>query len=222
MHLVGFSLLLLIAAPPAWSQAPSRPCPLAAVDAHEPGPACLLAKQELGKLSPERVFWHLDVYPSSASAQAERTANGTVVQSFGKIWLFTIDGEAWRPPTGQHVASIGPLEIQPAPAFAAEYLRSIFTPGMSAPVHMHSGPEAFYSLSGDTCLETPQGVTVEKGAGNIVMVRGGPPMLLMAVGTETREAFALILHDSSRPPTTMVQDWSPKGLCKLALPSAAS
>lgn len=28
---------------------------------------------------------------------------------------------------------------------------------MSAPIHKHSGPEAFYALDGDTCLEMPGG-----------------------------------------------------------------
>ncbi|WP_448101553.1 hypothetical protein [Luteibacter jiangsuensis] len=42
---------------------------------------------------------------------------------------------------------------------------------------------------------------------------GGPPMLLMAIGTVPRRGFALILHDSTQPPTTRVTDWKPAGLC---------
>jgi hypothetical protein len=38
-------------------------------------------------------------------------------------------------------------------------------------------------------------------------------MLLMATGSEMRRGFALILHDGSQPPTTMIHDWTPKGLC---------
>jgi hypothetical protein len=204
----------------AWGQAPSHPCATGAT-ADRPGPACLLARIEVAKLYLQDVFWHLDVYPSLSSAQSEQTANGTVVEAFGKVWLFTIERAEWRTRTGQHIASIGPLALDPAPAYAAEFLRSVFTPGMFAPIHVHSGPEAFYALSGDTCLETPDGVTVQKGAGNIVIVRGGPPMLLMAIGDETRKAFALILHDSSRAPTTMVQDWNAKGLCQSAMLGSA-
>ena len=92
-------------------------------------------------------------------------------------------------------------------------MQSIFAPGTTAPIHVHSGPEAFYTLSGETCLETPDGKLVGTGPGNAVIVPGGPPMLLMATGAENRRALVLILHDSAQPATTLVNDWTPKGLC---------
>ncbi|ESQ81867.1 hypothetical protein AEAC466_20095 [Asticcacaulis sp. AC466] len=52
-----------------------------------------------------------------------------------------------------------------------------------------------------------------KGAGSSLIIREGPAMLLMATGTETRHGFALILHRKDSPPTTLVHDWMPKGLC---------
>lgn len=81
---------------------------------------------------------------------------------------------------------------------------------------VHSGPEAFYAISGDTCLETPDGVQMGRGPGNSLIVRGGPPMLLMATGNDTRKGFALILHNPAHPATTLVQDWQPKCLCRPA------
>jgi hypothetical protein len=39
-------------------------------------------------------------------------------------------------------------------------------------------------------------------------------MLLMAIGKVPRLGFALILHDASQPPTTLIHDWYPKGLCE--------
>jgi hypothetical protein len=203
---------LLLYACPALSQAPSRPCPIAAEAA--PGPACLLAKVEVGTLAGSPIYWHLNVYPSAARAQADLTPRGIVIEEFGKHWLFTIADEHWRPRSGQSIAKIGPLPIKPAVSFTAEYLRSIFEPGTAAPVHIHSGPEAFYALSGNTCLETPDGVQIAKGPGNTLVLQGGPPMLLMATGSEIRKGFALILHDSALPPTTLVDDWRPKGLCR--------
>ena len=74
--------------------------------------------------------------------------------------------------------------------------------------------EAFYTLTGDTCLETSEGVQNARGPGNIVLVESGLPMLLMATGTEKRRGVVLILHDSTKPPTTLHPDWTPKGLCK--------
>jgi hypothetical protein len=39
---------------------------------------------------------HLDVYPTRAAADAARGLRGTVVESYGKVWLFTIEDKGWR------------------------------------------------------------------------------------------------------------------------------
>jgi quercetin dioxygenase-like cupin family protein len=212
--------VLSVCASPAFSQATTRTCPTDTAIADTPGPACLIAHQEIGSLNTaplgdQPIFWHIDTFETDVSALAAKTSLGTVVNAFGKTWLFTIGPKDWRANGGTHLADIGPLPVDTRDGdFSAEYLRSTFSPGMTAPLHVHSGPEAFYAMSGDTCLETPDGVQMAKGAGNSLFIRGGPPMLLVATGTETRRGFALILHDSQKPPTTMIHDWTPKGLCK--------
>ncbi len=156
----------------------------------------------------------MDTYPTRAAAEAVKGPRGIVVESFGKIWLFTIAEAGWRPVGGERVSEIGPMPVKSDSEYTAVYLESIFDPGMTAPVHVHSGPEAFYTLTGETCLETPDGVQTGRGGGNGIIVPGGPPMLLMATGTVRRRGIVLILHDSSHPATTLVNDWTPKGLCK--------
>jgi hypothetical protein len=47
--------------------------------------------------------------PSRAEAEAARGPRGTVVEAFGKIWLYTIAEKKWRAGGGEHVATIGPL-----------------------------------------------------------------------------------------------------------------
>jgi quercetin dioxygenase-like cupin family protein len=140
-----------------------------------------------------------------------------VVESLGRVWLFTIDVAGWRPASGEHVAEIGPLPVDAAVAYSAQYMEAIFTPGMTAPAHRHSGSEAWYTVAGETCLETPDGAMVGRAGGSHVIVPGGPPMHLTATGTDTRRALVLILHDSSKPATTPADDWTPKGLCKQQL-----
>jgi quercetin dioxygenase-like cupin family protein len=168
----------------------------------------------LGQLPRGPVFWHLDVYPTRAEAEAARGPRGTVVESFGKVWLFTIDVAGWRRPGGERIAQIGPLPISATAKYSAQYMEAVFTPGMTAPAHRHSGPEAWYTLTGETCLETPEGKMVGRAGGSHVIVPGGPPMHLTATGIETRRALVLILHDSSQPATTPATDWTPKGLCR--------
>ena len=144
----------------------------------------------------------------------DKGARGTVVDSLGKVWLLTIAEGGWRPLSGERIAEIGPLPIAEGETYSAQYMEAIFTPGMTSRAHIHSGPEAWYTLTGETCLETPQGKQVGRAGGQYVIVPGGPPMHLTATGTETRRAIVLILHDSSKPASTPVYDWTPKGLCK--------
>jgi quercetin dioxygenase-like cupin family protein len=114
----------------------------------------IIAHEPIGQLNQSQVFWHLDVYPSRAAAQEAKGPQGTVVESLGKIWLLTISDAGWRPPDGERIAEIGPLPITAGENYSAQYMEAIFTPGMTAAAHTHSGPEAWHTLSGETCLET--------------------------------------------------------------------
>jgi len=194
----------------AGAQATTRTCGAT----EDVGPACLLGRKELPSPMDDELFWHIDRFTSKEDAERASTATGTVAEAFGSVWLFSIAPRRWRSKGGTRVANIGPLPIQPAPTYAAEYLRSVFDPGMTAPIHVHSGPEAFFAVSGDTCLETPDGVRLGRGPNNNLVIRGGPPMLLMAIGKVPRQGFALILHDASQPPTTLIHNWHPNGLCE--------
>jgi len=174
----------------------------------------ITAEASQGKLPPQPIYWHLDQYPTRAAAETERGPHGTVVESLSKIWLFAIATAEWHPSGGRRVASIGPLPVRSDAEYTAVYMEAIFTPGMTSSVHRHSGPEAWYTLSGETCLETSEGRQVGRAAGDHVIVPGGLPMYLTATGSENRRALVLILHDSSQPASSQAPDWTPKGLCK--------
>jgi len=174
----------------------------------------IVANAAIGRLPQQPVYWHLDTYPTRAEAEAAKGPRGTVVESLGKIWLFTIDAAGWHPSGGARVAEIGPLPVSAGANYSVQYMEAVFIPGMTAPAHRHSGPEAWYTMTGETCLETPEGKMVGRAGGPPVIVAGGPPMHLTATGTETRRALVLILHDSTQPPTTPARDWTPKGLCR--------
>ena len=92
-------------------------------------------------------------------------------------------------------------------------MEAIFTQGMTSCIHRHSGPEAWYTLTGEMCLETSEGKMIGRPAGKPVIVPAGLPMYLTATGTELSRAVVLILYDSSQPASTPANDWAPKGLC---------
>jgi len=210
--ILGALVFLALTPVAAQAQATSRTC--AGQVGETPGPACLVAHQDLGELPPGPLYWNIYTFADAQAAERAKPPHGAVVQAFGRVWLFDIGGKGRDLEGGRHLAEVGPLPIETAHGdFSAEYLKSTFAPGATAPVHVHSGPEAFYAISGASCLETPDGVQVARGTGHSLMVRRGPPMLLMAIGQETRQGFALILHGEDSAPTTLTSAWTPKGLC---------
>jgi hypothetical protein len=167
----------------------------------------IMVDQPVGRINAAQVLWHLDVYPTRPEAEKAKSPRGTVVESLGKVWLLTIEKAGWRPALmGERIAKIGPLPVTAGRYYSAVFMEAIFNPGMSSAIHIHSGPEAWYTMSGETCLETPSGKFVGSAGGPPVIVPGGPPMLLTAIGTEQRRALTLNLHDSSKAPTTPIHD----------------
>jgi quercetin dioxygenase-like cupin family protein len=208
------SLMALSGCNQAFAQpAPGGVCKLVAERTGEVG-CWIIAHDPVGQLTHSQTFWHLDTYATRAQAEAAKGPRGTVVESLGKIWLLSIEDAGWRPPAGERVAEIGPLPVIANKTYSAQYMEAIFTPGMVAPTHTHPGPEAWYTLAGETCLETPEGKQVGRAGGKYVIVPGGLPMHLTATGTEQRRAIVLILHESSEPAAHVGHDWVPKGLCK--------
>jgi len=175
----------------------------------------ILADDPVGQLAKAQVFWHLDTYPTRSAAEADKGPQGVVVESFGKVWLMTIADEQWRSAHGDRVSEIGPLPIVAGEEYSAQLMEAIFTPGMTAAAHVHSGPEAWYAVGGETCLETSDGrMQIGRPGEPAVIVPMGIAMHLTAIGTEQRRSIVLILHQSSKPAITMVHDWTPKGLCR--------
>jgi quercetin dioxygenase-like cupin family protein len=174
----------------------------------------IIVDEPVGSLRDAPVYWHLDTFPTRAAAEAAKQPGAAVIEALGKTWLMTIGGAGYKVGSGEHVAAIGPLPTSATTDYSAAYMEAIFTPGMESSTHTHSGPEAWYTVSGETCLETPDGVMLGRAGGPPVIVPAGPPMHLTATGTSVRRAIVLILHDRSQPATSVTHAWTPKGLCK--------
>lgn len=190
------------------------------VPARERGPRAvgcfIITDTSLGALGPEPVFWHVTeldgrlVRPDSSA--------GTRLRAYGKTWLLTIADSSWRPTRGIHHAAIGPLPIVLGTHYSAMFMEASMRPGTTTPVHRHSGVEAWFTLQGETCLETPAGATTGRAQGPPVIVPAGLPMRLTATGRRLRRSLVLILHNSEQPPTTMDTTWVPRGLCDARRP----
>lgn len=175
----------------------------------------ILASKPLGKLPNQPVFWTLDVFRDRTSAQAAAISGSTVLDALGRVWLLTVGERSATPIRGMRITQVGPLPVKKDEDYTAQYRESIMIPGAVSRTHVHSGPEAFYTDTGETCVETTSGKQVSR-PGHDVIVPEGEPMELMATGSETRRGLVLVLHSSAKPHTTVVTDWHSSGLCKSA------
>jgi uncharacterized membrane protein len=124
----------------------------------------VIASADLGRLPSGKVYWHIDRFPDRAAAEASQGPNSAVVELYGAIWLLAITSDRRGEALGQSVAVVGPLPIAAGTEYTADYMEGRFSPGMRSIAYHHLGPEAFYNIDGEFCLETPGKRTVV-GAG---------------------------------------------------------
>lgn len=157
------------------------------------------------------VYWHLSTYPSRAEAEASRSGTGVVVEEAGKVWLNELGPSDRQPRGGQHVASIGPLVLPQAPVYTAVYSFAVMRPGQRSIVHTHPGPEGWYMLAGEQCLETSIGV-FRGGVGQTVVAPANVPMELTITGNQLRRSLLVVVHDA-RETRGKRSEWQPIGAC---------
>ncbi len=175
---------------------------------------CYITAIEILKHLPQGpLFWHLYTYPTrEAAEQAKKSSTGTVVDSLGKIWLFQVAPEDWRPASGKKVAMVGPLPHFEAKEYEARYLEAITTTGGHTPVHRHPGVEAWYVVSGAQCMQTPEKTFVIH-AGETGLVPAGVPMILTPLGHPER-TLVLVFQDANQPWMAFAKDWTPTDACR--------
>ena len=173
---------------------------------------CFNIASEAGLQFPKRqVYGHLRTYVDRASAEAAKSATGIVVEQDGQVWLSEFGLRNLVVGGGKHMAVVGPLQLPDAKSFTAVLSSGVMRPGESSRVHTHPGPERWYMIAGEQCLETPAGANRAK-AGETLTVPPAVPMQLHITGTELRKSLVQVIHDSSAPRGTPSQ-WTPAGAC---------
>jgi len=157
------------------------------------------------------VYWHLRTFGNRQAADAAKSATGIVVEEDGRVWLSEFGARDAAPRGGEAVAIVGPMQLPEARSYTAVLSYAVMRPGDSSRVHTHPGPEGWYVLAGEQCLETPAGAT-RGGAGQTMTVLPNVPMELNVTGATLRRAFALVIHDSTQQ-RGVNSDWKPAGKC---------
>lgn len=223
-----FSLLIVvlpIAAPiVAQAQAPDQnmhdhrlfPCLEDGLKSNDSG-CQLLAKMQVGRFPKDPLFWHLSKFPTKEAAEGAKDKSGFAVEAEGQFWVFSFGPKADAPKQGELVASVGPLpltssKLPPAKSYEIVAYLVVMPQDMYTRVHIHPGPEAWYILSGEQCLETPAGVS-KTGAGESMVAPPMTPMRLTNNGSSARHALFIVIHDANQPWTIPTDEWKPTGAC---------
>jgi quercetin dioxygenase-like cupin family protein len=174
---------------------------------------CFNVATEKDLLFQERqVYWHIRTFANRAEADAAKSATGIVVEEDSRVWLSEFGSRDLIVKGGQRVAIVGPLQLPPAKSYTAVLSYAVMRPGDQSRVHTHPGPEGWYMIVGEQCLETPAGANKAK-AGATMIVAPNVPMQLSITGTAVRKSLVLVLHDSSQA-RGIVSQWKPPGACR--------
>ena len=158
------------------------------------------------------IWWHLHEFrsASAAAAASANLADTTTASSHGRFWVHVLGGGPQSPlASGTRVASVGPLVVPAGVPLLARFIESEFSPGMRTRVHSHPGPEAFYVLEGEQCMETPS-TKRRLRTGEIFIVPPGPHVQAAPRG---RKNLAVILSATGQEWMTMEPDWTPSQYC---------
>lgn len=149
-----------------------------------------------------KLYWRLESFPRLAQAQAAAGPAGLAVDSAGKAWLFTLGPKGGSSAGGTNVAEIGPLP----PVVAPEYLLRINEPsgplGSTTIVHTHPGTEALYTLAGELCLRTLDGVERVPAGRGVAGPPAGMPTQVSSCGSTDLRGFVMFVVDATKPFST--------------------
>ena len=203
--------MLLMAA--AIAQAPVPPVPglcLAPVPADPDTPGCYKTGQVDLADAPRELFWHLYEFPTAAAAASEASRHrwASITQAHSRVWLYVLGGPAERIEGSVRRSVIGPLHTGGG-RLSAHFAEAVFPPGMRTRVHSHPGPEAFYVVEGEQCMESPTDKRLLP-EGSAYIVKGGPHLQAAPKG---RRNLVLILAPEGRAPLIPGGDWQPTGFC---------
>lgn len=172
---------------------------------------CYLSAELTIDAGADPVFWHVVAFADADEARAEAARHrwATVVSAHDKHWLYVIGAEDEVVNAASPVKVIGPLRRPASGPVVVRFLELIFPPGMRTRAHAHPGPEAFYVVEGEQCMDLPT-AQVRIAAGESYILEGGPH--LQAAPTGRRNLVAVVVP-ATETWMSMTPEWTPTAYC---------
>jgi hypothetical protein len=174
----------------------------------------ILVHKNFDALPPGLLVWRFENFPTTDAAQRASTPASAVVEAGGKVWLLTLAAKGVRSKGATFVAETELLPPIPSgPSYEIVVAEANLGPEAKVMTHKHSGPETWFLLTGEQCVELPDRAVRGRAGQTPTSAPAETPMKLNIIGPAKRDALFLVVHDSSKPWNTFV-DWQPKGLCQ--------
>lgn len=158
-----------------------------------------LAERKVAELPAGTLYWRIENFGTLAQAQVARGSWSLVVESAGKVWLFTLGAAGGSSKGGTKVAEVGPIPRVAAPEYLLRINQATGSPGSTTPVHSHPGSEAFFVLAGEQSIRSPHGVMLVK-AGQPETGHGADvPMQVSSSGSTDLHSLVMFVVDATRP-----------------------
>jgi quercetin dioxygenase-like cupin family protein len=178
----------------------------------EEGCTILTNRPLIGSLT-KTVYWHIDRFDSLETAMKAAGPNSVATEAHGSFWLLTVEMRAEDCRAGQHVNRIGPLTLPPSDQYLMRVLSSLLEPGSTTPIHKHSGPEVFYVVDGEQCIEMSE-AGQHLSVGQSFIVPGNTIHRGRVIGSKARRALALVLYNAAYPASYDLDNATPIVSCK--------
>jgi hypothetical protein len=102
------------------------------------------------------LVWRFDNFPTAKAGQDASTPASAVVEAGGKVWLLTLAAKGSRSKDGTFLAETELLPPIPSgPSYEIVVVEADLGPEAKVMSHKHSGPETWFLLTGEQCLELP-------------------------------------------------------------------
>jgi quercetin dioxygenase-like cupin family protein len=186
----------MVATKTAWAQV--VPCTPDSPERHGKPGCTIVSDKRLPSPPPAPVLWHIDEFTALTQARQAEGPWSLAIEAYGRSWLYSIERDTSNHHGGKHRAVVGPIPTQPGRLYSMMAMSAYFLPGQVSVIHTHPGPEAWWVLEGEQCLQTTR-TTIKAAAGHGAIVAEGDTMRMVGIGTGPRKALVLILHDADKP-----------------------
>jgi mannose-6-phosphate isomerase-like protein (cupin superfamily) len=168
-------------------------------DAYEALRVRPLAEKMVAELPAGPLIWTIETFDTVASAKAAAGPWSLVVESEGKVWLFSLGNPGSRSSSGTKMAEVGPIPRIDAKKYLLRINDASGPPGSVTPIHSHPGSEAFFVLSGEQSIRSAS-KTMKIGAGHTEPGQGaGNAMEVSSSGTVDLHALVMFVVDGDKP-----------------------